>query len=148
MRDSTVPPDDINGAAAGAVLLAALNDLLDGERAGARVARESAAEAADRDIARCLRLVARDEAWCCAMLVRHVRRLGGRPSRRVGAFYEKAMARQSLPDRIAYLDRGQAWVVRRLRELVPSIRDEPLAHDLRRMLDVHERNVGRCTKGS
>ncbi|MGH8629328.1 MAG: DUF6306 domain-containing protein [Burkholderiales bacterium] len=93
-----------------------------------------------------LREIARDEARFCAMLVRHIARLGGTPSRLTGAFYEKLAALERLDERLDLLNRGQGWVARRLREALPRIVDEPLRADLQEMLDVHQRNIERCTQ--
>ena len=36
------------------------------------------------------------------------------------------MAIEDLAERIAFLNRGQGWVVRKLRELIPKVRDASL----------------------
>jgi nitronate monooxygenase len=59
----------------------------------------------------------------------------------VGAFYDKAMAITDLTERMALLNRGQSWVVRKLRELLPRVRDESLRIDLQKMLESHEANI-------
>ena len=78
-----------------------------------------------------LRLVRADEARWCAMLSRQIRRLGGTPSRKCGAFRGKAMAIADPIERLAFLNRGQAWVVRKLVELMRRVRDDALHADLR-----------------
>lgn len=121
-----------------------LNLLLEGERAGARAVAEMGRRCEDGTRRATLRHVAMDEARFCAMLTRHVTRLGGTPSTRTGAFYGKLLAVESPEERAALLNRGQGWVVRKLREAVGRIADVPLLHDLREMLEVHERNIARC----
>src|SRR3546814_1530230 len=66
--------------------IALLNELLEGERAGARAVGEMARAAGVAPQRVALRDVAMDEARFCAMLSRHVARLGGSPSRTTGAF--------------------------------------------------------------
>ena len=84
----------------------------------------------------------RDEArWCC-VLTRAVHQLEGAPSLKTGAFYEKAMAIPNLPERLAFLNRGQGGLVRKLKALLPTIRDETIHADLIAMLASHERNIG------
>jgi hypothetical protein len=122
-------------------ILAALNILLEAERAGARVALASVADAADSDHAAMMRAVRADEARWCAMLSRQIRRLDGVPSRRCGAFYGKAMAIADPVERLAFLNRGQAWVVRKLVELMRQVRDDALHADLRRMAESHDVNI-------
>ena len=64
------------------------------------------------------------------------------PSDQVGGFYEKAMAIQGFDARLAFVNRGQGWVVRKLRGLLPRVRDDGLHEVLRLMLAAHERNIG------
>jgi hypothetical protein len=118
-----------------------LNELLEAERAGARVTLESARAAGNGPLAELLRTIQRDEARWCAMLHRHVKTLGEKPSPNMGAFYGKAMAISDLRERIAFLNRGQGWVVRKLREKLPRVRDGRLHTDLSAMLRSHEVNI-------
>lgn len=143
-----------------AALIERLNTLIEGERAGARGVLEMrrgllemrrglpAAQAGDSppELPPLLDQVARDEARFCAMLSRHVTRLGGVPSRAVGVFYDKLLARDSLPARIDLLDRGQSAVVRVLDELLEQPIDAPLRRDLTEMRDVHVVNIERCAR--
>lgn len=122
-------------------LIAFLNELLEAERAGARVTLESARAAGSGPIAQLMSDIQRDEARWCAMLARHLKALGVTPSARVGAFYEKAIAIADLSERIAFLNRGQGWVVRKLREALPRIRNNDLHADLAEMLRSHEANI-------
>ncbi|MGO9135229.1 MAG: DUF6306 domain-containing protein [Methylovirgula sp.] len=122
-------------------LVTFLNELLEAETAGARVTLASAREAGDGPIAGLMQSIHRDEAHWCAMLIPHIKLRGATPSPKIGAFYEKAMAIADLGERIAFLNRGQGWVVRKLREILPRVRDEALHRDLAEMLRSHEANV-------
>jgi nitronate monooxygenase len=122
-------------------LTAFLNELIEAERAGARITLESLRAVGTGPLAELLRAVQRDEARWCAMLVRHVKALGEKPSPETGAFYGKAMAVTGLRERIAFLNRGQGWVVRKLRESLPRVRDNQLHADLSEMLRSHEINI-------
>jgi hypothetical protein len=122
-------------------LIAFLNELLEAERAGARVTLQSARAAGSGPIAELMRTIQRDEARWCAMLLRHIKALGEVPSPKVGAFSDKAMAIADLGDRITFLNRGQGWVVRKLREMLPRVRDNRLHTDLTEMLRSHEANI-------
>ncbi|HEY4343219.1 MAG TPA: DUF6306 domain-containing protein [Parvibaculum sp.] len=122
-------------------LISSLNELLEAERAGARVTLESARAADSIEIAELMRTIQKDEARWCAMLLGHVKSLGGAPSLETGAFYGKAMAIGNIAERIAFLNRGQGWVVRKLRELLPRTRDDGLHKDLAEMLASHEVNI-------
>ena len=122
-------------------LIAFLNELLEAERAGARVTSESARSAGTGPTAALMRTIEHDEARWCAMLFRHVNALGETPSAKIGSFYGKAMAIADLGARIAFLNRGQSWVVRKLQEILPRVRDNQLHADLSEMLRSHEINI-------
>src|SRR5262249_50347173 len=112
---------------------------------GARVTLESARAAGGEPIAELMRTVQRDEARWCAMLARNLEALGAEPSSKIGAFYGKAMAITDLKERIIFLNPGQGWVVRKLREILPRIRDNRLHADLNEMLRSHEANIALAT---
>jgi Domain of unknown function (DUF6306) len=139
--------DDAYMGYAGAEELARfLNELLEAERAGARVALASAPAAGPfTDL---LQMIEHDGMRWCAMLTRQLGARGVEPSQSVGAFFEKAMAVADLPARIIFLNRGQGSVVRKLRELLPRVRDEGLrrhlAEMLAEMLQAHEANIARA----
>jgi hypothetical protein len=101
-------------------LTAILTELLRAERAGVRVAHEGALTARGGALGELMRTIEKDGARWCAMLAGHLRTLGQPPSSRVGAFYEKAMAISDLGERIAFLNRGQGWVGRKLREFAAA----------------------------
>lgn len=122
-------------------LITFCNELLEAERAGARVSLESAHTANSAPLAGLLKTIQRDEARWCAMLVRHLKVLGGIPSSEIGGFYEKAMAISELSERLVFLNRGQSWVVRKLREMLPRVRNYSLNNDLTEMLQSHEANI-------
>ncbi len=127
-------------------LLAFLNELLEAERAGSHVALRTAAEAADVETKALIEAIQRDEAHWCAVLMTAIKALGGEPSKRVGAFAQKAMAIVELGERLAFINRGQGWVVRKLREMLPKIRDDRIHQDLAEMLSAHERNIALVEK--
>lgn len=122
-----------------------LNLLLESERAGARAIGEMCADVADQKTRILLHGVSKDEARYCLMLARHVERLGGEPSRATGPFYAKLLGRRTLSERIALLNAGQGWVVRKLEATLPRIAEDRLRADLTEMLDGHRRNVDLCT---
>ncbi len=123
-----------------------LNELLEAERAGACAVGEMSQQSDHQEIQPLLRNIARDESRFCAMLTRHIRNLGGTPCPMTGPFYKKLMAIQDFSQRLDFLNRGQGWVVRRLQDTIPQIRDELLHRDLKDMLDVHEQNIRHCNE--
>ncbi|MCC6529058.1 MAG: hypothetical protein IT471_02185, partial [Pseudomonadales bacterium] len=122
-------------------LVAFLNELLEAERAGARITLESAQLAGDTPVGALLRDIQQDEAHWCAMLLGHLRSLNAAPSPKVGAFYDKAAAIAELDARVTFINRGQRWVVRKLCEMMPRLRDAGLRSDLEQMLRSHEANI-------
>ena len=130
--------DTFMGYASREEILAFLNLLLEAERAGARVTLATAEAAA------LMRDIHRDEARWCAMLSGAIKALDGAPSTRTGAFHDKAMAIADLGERIAFINRGQGWVVRKLREMMPRIRDDRLHAQLAEMAQSHQDNIVRA----
>jgi hypothetical protein len=125
-------------------LIAALNELLEAERAGARVARETASQlGAGHDWQALVVDIQHDEVRWCGMLMGLIRSLGSVPSDQTGAFHGKAMAIQGLVERMAFLNRGQAWVVRRLQAMIPRIGVAEVSEQLQTMLDAHVGNIER-----
>jgi len=122
-------------------VLGALNELLEAERAGTRVASSSRREATLTGYAALMQDVGQDEAHWCAMLTRQIQRLDGSPSHNTGAFFEKAMVISDPLERLVFLNRGQAWVVRKLEKLLPRIRDDALHADLKSMAEKHRVNI-------
>jgi hypothetical protein len=125
-------------------LVAFLNAMLEAERAGAKVTLESAREAGSGPIGELMQAIQHDEAHWCAMLTRHLKALDTAPSSVTGAFHGKAMAIADMSERISFLNRGQGWVVRKLREMLPRVRADALHADLAEMLRSHEVNIARA----
>ena len=142
-RDS----DDVYaGYASREELIAFCNLLLEAERAGARITARTAVEVQDAHLRELLRAIQRDEAACCAMLLKWIRQLSGEVSPRTGGFYEKCLAIADPAERIAFIYRGQGWVARKLREMLPKIRDDAMHADLSVMLKTHEENFERANQ--
>ena len=124
--------------------MAVLNELLEAERAGAKLATRMSQDANDPRVDTTLQAVAIDEARFCGLLCRLIETYGVAPSRRTGDFYGKVMALDGLDARLKLLNRGQSWVVRKLKEVMPKITDEAFRKQLQGMLEVHERNIDQC----
>ena len=124
-------------------VLQALNELLEAERAGARVAMETAREIPPSALALLVQDIHEDEVRWCGMLMRTINGLEGTPSSATGAFWGKAMAIPDLEQRLSFLNRGQAWVVRRLSALIPRIQDAQVRVELSAMLEAHRINIER-----
>src|SRR5690606_36376240 len=102
----------------------------------------TAAEIEGAQLKRLVGHVHQDEVRWCGVLTDAIESLGGTPSRRTGDFFQKTMAIANMDERLAFLNRGQAWVVRKLRALLPRIGDEALRNELGVMLSSHDDNIG------
>lgn len=132
---ASTPPD----------LLALLNTLLEAERAGAKVLNEFLADYPENSAAwQTLRKVQRDEAENCAILMRLIRGLGAEPSKATGDFVAKALAVQGNAERLTFLNRGQGWVARKIREALPGIQEGEIRTALVAMQDSHVANIATC----
>lgn len=126
-------------------LVALLNELLEAERAGARLLADWMAEApAGSALYERLKAVQRDEAENCALLIQHVRAAGSVPTSATGAFYGKALAIRDWRARLDFLNRGQGWVVKRIAAALPELPPSPARDMLREMHDSHVANIAGC----
>ena len=118
-----------------------LNALSEAERAGGRVLHELMPLAQSAELRELLKKVGHDEGYYAGELSAHVRRLGGQPSNKTGDFVDKVRAVQIFKDKLALLNRGQRWVMRKIEETLPSIADTELRGFLVVMKDGHETNI-------
>lgn len=117
-----------------------LKGLLSAERAGAKVAGESLQQCEDPAQRRLLEQIRQGEVDSCRLVLNCLNHLGIEPNRETGAFYGKAMAIESLDERLPFVDKGQQWVIRKLREYLPGCQDAFLRTELEKMLAIHEIN--------
>ncbi|MCQ4242373.1 DUF6306 domain-containing protein [Stutzerimonas stutzeri] len=117
-----------------------LQDLLSAERAGARVAGESLQQCSDPAQRKLLEQIRQGEVDSCKLVLNCLQHLGIEPNRETGAFYGKAMAIESLDKRLPFVDKGQQWVIRKLREYLPGCEDDLIRGELEKMLRIHEVN--------
>jgi hypothetical protein len=127
-----------------AELAARLNVLLEAERAGAKVLLALMRD--HPEAAPALEAVQRDEGRYAGLLARLVRRLGGVPSDKTGDFVGKVLAEEGLAARLQLLNRGQAWVMKRLDEILPRIAADDIHRELAEMRERHARNIDACTR--
>jgi len=122
-----------------------LNRLLEAERAGARTLAAFLDEYAPQSPAwQELRRVRHDEASNCKLLIDALHSLGAAPSGATGDFLGKALAVQGQAARLAFLNRGQSWVARKIAEALPRISPGPLHQMLQQMHDSHLLNIAAC----
>ena len=66
----------------------------------------------------------------CALLKKHLARLGGVAAKETEALYREAMAISRLDDRAEHLALAQFQLVQTLAEMTPRVRDDKLRSDL------------------
>jgi hypothetical protein len=136
----TVAPETTAQAVA-----ALLNELLEAERAGALVLSAWLEELPVASAAWLrLRAVQRDEARNCARLIDLLLGMGEIPSLKTGDFLRRARQTSGWANRLAFLNRGQAWVVRKLSEALPRLAASPGREVLERMCSSHRENIAAC----
>ncbi len=117
------------------------NTLCEAERAGGRALSEMLDLAEDPELHELLRKVAHDEGYWARELAAAVKRAGGTPSTAVGDFVEKVRAVPDLAGKLALLNRGQRWVVRKIEEHLPAVSDPAFRGLLQAMAAAHVANI-------
>jgi hypothetical protein len=121
-------------------LITELNLLLEAERAGAKVAAQLAIDAARPELKALAETIRKDEVRWCQMLIGVLQTLEATPSQAIGGFYEQASGIADVEARFAFLNRGQAWIISRLKTLVRRVRADQLRGNLLAMLAAHDHN--------
>lgn len=122
-------------------LYVALNELLEAERAGARSTLETLQDINEDELNQLVFAIQQDEIRWCRMLIQAIYSLDLEPSRKTGEFYKKVMAISDIKERILFVNRGQAWVVRRLEALIPKVNQSEIKKGLEEMLEAHQINI-------
>jgi nitronate monooxygenase len=119
-------------------LVPALRELLAAERAGARTAAACLTDAHTDALQSQLRQLHRQEVSSCRALLRCLEHLGVEPGQAVGDFYQKVMVLDTLQDRMALIDKGQRWVLRRVENLLLRLDDTVLRQHLETVRRYHD----------
>jgi hypothetical protein len=124
-----------------------LNTLLEAERAGAKLLAAYLSELPPQSTAwTALHKVQRDEAHNCAVLIHLLLNAEVEPSTAVGDFHERGLALRKWSERLEFLNRGQAWVARRIAEALPRIPELGARTALRAMHESHVQNIDLCER--
>ncbi|MEB0121595.1 DUF6306 domain-containing protein [Pseudomonas sp. CCI1.2] len=114
-----------------------LQELLEGERAGARIALDSLKEAHDERQATLLSQILIGEVESCRLIINCINYLGDLPSPNIGDFYIKAMRIENIIDRINFIDKGQRWVIKKINKHLELTSSEFVRKELEMVLDIH-----------
>jgi len=114
-----------------------LQELLEAERAGVRLAIDTLKESTTDEQRALLSKIQSGEAESCRRIRDCIKYLGGDPSPKLGDFYDKAMAIDDVVDRLYFIDRGQRWVIRKLDENLQHIQSLFVRKELQNVLQIH-----------
>ncbi|VVP65333.1 hypothetical protein PS918_00093 [Pseudomonas fluorescens] len=117
-----------------------LQELLEAERAGARLAMDTLREVTDETQQQLLNEIHMGEAESCRRIRDCIKYLGGKPSLNIGEFYNKAMAIEDIVERLFFIDRGQRWVIRKLNANLALIPTKFVRKELENVLKIHVLN--------
>lgn len=117
-----------------ALLVRQLNILIEAERAAAGVADRIRREAVHDELGTLAGVLRREKARWCNVLSRNIHALGASPSTAMGSLYHQADVLGDALATLAFLNRHEAWVIRRLEALLPRIAVNGLHADLLSML--------------
>lgn len=120
-----------------------LNELLEDERAGVKAVSELWPRTADATARAILKDIVRDESRHCAMLTRHILRLGGTASKGTGPFLAALRAARNTTY-IELLKRRQRRIMRLVHANRHRINDRVLRCDLEEMAAKHVLHSSLC----
>ncbi len=127
-------------------LIELLNSLLEAERAGVETANYFLKNYPLQDLDIQYRQLKIDEAWSCAGLHQAILHEGGVPSNQVGAFAAKVKSLETLKEKLALLNKGQAWVARKIDEAIALGPQSETEVFLKEMKEKHITNIGEMDK--
>lgn len=121
-----------------------LNTLLEAERAGAKLLSAYLDELQpNSSMWQSIHGVQLDEARNCAVLIHLLLEAEVTPTRAVGSFYGMGLAIRGWRERLEFLNRGQAWVAKRIAVALPRL-PEAGRKRLQEMYDSHVKNIASC----
>jgi bacterioferritin (cytochrome b1) len=127
-------------------LIDLLNELLEAERAGVETMNYLLKHFPSDELDAQYRQVKKDEAWSCAGLHEAILREGGVPSKSVGAFVEKVILLETLKEKLSLLNKGQAWVARKIDVAISYGTHPETEVFLKEMKVKHDSNIGELEK--
>jgi nitronate monooxygenase len=120
--------------------------LLEAERAGVACLSVMAEKAASGEMKEFLVKLRNDEGRFCAGLYQLIRSRGATPRQSVGPFADKVLMLKEESERLTLLNKGQAWVVRKIDEIPPSEMTPGEKTFFAEMREAHVANIEACTK--
>ena len=122
-------------------LEALLNRLLEAERAGHQLLDVMSKETADPQMQALFVNFTEVEVSDTSILEGLIRLHGGTPSRKTGDFADKVLGLDNLHEQINLLSRGQAWVARKIEQVLTLAPPPDIAAFLKEMANRHRHNM-------
>jgi nitronate monooxygenase len=123
-----------NGAVSDAELAELLNAMLEVGRASAKALTAIAAD-----------FVQRNQARFCGVLTRVLTQLGATPSDATSTFHDEVLGLTEVPERLALLNSGMAWVVGQFDAILPRVADDNLHGVLAEWREIHRGDLKDCS---
>lgn len=123
-----------------------MQELLEAERAGVACLGAMAENTPPGEMKDFLLKLRNDEGRFCAGLCRFIEARGGKPRHTVGAFAEKVLSLPGENERLALLNKGQAWVVRKIDEIPHAEMTPDERNFFADMRTAHVANIATCSK--
>ena len=127
-------------------LIELLNALLEAERAGVETANHLVKVYPSEELNAQYKQLKKDEAWSCAGLHQAILREGGEPSKGTGDFVDKVIALETLREKLVLLNKGQAWVARKIDQAIAYGTLPETEAFLKEMKKVHYTNINEMEK--
>jgi bacterioferritin (cytochrome b1) len=127
-------------------LIDLLNALLEAERAGVETANHLLKQYPSEELDKQYKQLKKDEAWSCAGLHQAILREGGEPSMKTGDFVDKVMELDTLREKLILLNKGQAWVARKIDQAIAFGTLPETETFLTEMKNVHHTNIDEMEK--
>ena len=127
-------------------IVAFLPSLLHAERAGTKVCLISQKQAPTNEHKKILQDILEDEQKSCNDLLSSLKLMNATADNVVGDFADKCLAIDDFVERLRFLNRGQAWVVRKIEENIARMANPKVQEQLRVMLEAHRENIDKLDR--
>jgi len=134
-----------NGAVSDAELAELLNAMLEVGRASAKALTAIAADFDQTEVTDLLTSVQRNQARFCGVLTRVLTQLGATPSDATSTFHDEVLGLTEVPERLALLNSGMAWVVGQFDAILPRVADDNLHGVLAEWREIHRGDLKDCS---
>lgn len=119
-----------------------LNLFIEAQRAASYVAANIARDAVQQDLKAWVLALRTEKIRWCKVMSADVRALGENPSRAVGGLYYQASPLHGAAAKLVFLNRYEAWLIQRVKAVLPRVQADSVHTDLLSMLATLHRSLG------